>query len=379
MKRCVLIAMILSAAPVCAQPFSKAKLAWTLPWDADWVTAVQFIGNNRVAAGNNLGDMLVWDLPAALTEKAPLPSRRLQGHTNTVNRLVITPDLRYLLSASNDHSIRMWDMKAEASETGLVTLNERARDEAASKKRKAPDAIEARLGVQKAAKVLEGHKEWVHGLSLTRDGATLVSGDDKGAIVLWDMPAGKERRRWSTKGWTWALGVDPEGKSLIVSERLPLVFDSGRHAGLKLWDVAKGEVKVDLIKEFKGQMLAAAAFSPDGKWLAVGRGGEVDGVNGKITLLEPATGKKLRELGPGHLNGLTDLAFHPDGKHIFSTGRDTVVKIWNLEDGKLVRDLGTPRGGQFKDWFHAISISPDGRLLAAADMMGQVQVWALEP
>jgi hypothetical protein len=52
-------------AALCAQPgaFDKAKPAWNLPWDADWVTAVSFVGPNRVAAGNNLGDILIWDLP----------------------------------------------------------------------------------------------------------------------------------------------------------------------------------------------------------------------------------------------------------------------------------------------------------------------------
>lgn len=37
------------------QTFDKTALAWTLPWDADWVTAISFAGPNRLAAGNNLG------------------------------------------------------------------------------------------------------------------------------------------------------------------------------------------------------------------------------------------------------------------------------------------------------------------------------------
>ncbi len=69
--------------------------------------------------------------------------------------------------------------------------------------------------------------------------------------------------------------------------------------------------------------------------------------------------------------------FSPDSKHVLSSGRDTVVRVWNVADGKLVKEMGTPRGGQFKDWIHAVAVSPDARWLAAADMAGQVQMWSL--
>ena len=98
-------------------------------------------------------------------------------------------------------------------------------------------------------------------------------------------------------------------------------------------------------------------------------------MNGKVFLIDPATGTKLRELAPAHQYGVTDLCFHPGGQHLATAGRDTLVRLWNLADGKLVAELGKPRGGQFKDWIHAISISPDGTRLAAADMAGFVHVW----
>jgi hypothetical protein len=52
------------------------------------------------------------------------------------------------------------------------------------------------------------------------------------------------------------------------------------------------------------------------------------------------------------------------------------VKVWHLSDGKHVRDLGKAVTGQSES-LHAISISPDGKLLAAADGVGQVLVYAL--
>ncbi len=375
----VVVCLLASAGAAGAQSpgFDKAKLAWTLPWDADWVTAVTFLGPQRIAAGNNLGQILVWDLPAEPAAPAPMPSRRLDGHSNTINRLLATPDARLLISASNDHTIRYWDLQAPARRSDTIMLNARAREEASTRKRPVPKASEAKVEVGEAVQVLEGHKEWVLGLALSPDGQTLLSGDDKGEVIVWDRPTGKERRRWQVKGWAWALALSPDASAALVSERVPLVFDSGRHAGLKVWEVTTGKVQRDLGKDFDKQFIAAAAYSPDGKVLAVGRGGEIDGTNGKVTLLDAETGKKLRELTPGHLNGLTDLAFAPDGKHLFSAGRDTTVRVWRVEDGKLLKELGQGRGGQFKDWICAIAVSADGQWLAAADMAGQVQVWAL--
>jgi WD40 repeat protein len=371
------VALLLATCIAQAQAFDKVSLAWTLPWDADWVTAVAFVGPNRLAAGNNLGEILVWELPDKPGGPAPLPVRRLVGHTNVVNRLLAAPDGKTLLSASNDRTVGVWDLDSAPAEKETVVLNARAINEAnEKKKKKAPAPNEASVLVQKPAQVLAGHRDWVLGMSLTADGKTLVTGDDKGEVIVWDRITGKEQRRWKLKGWAWAVAVEPEGKALLVSERVPLVFDSGSQSALKLWNPQTGELKVDLSKEIK-ERIGAAAYSPDGKWLAIGRGGELDGNNGKVILLDPATGKKIREMTPGHLNGLTDIVFHPDGQHVLSAGRDTTVKIWRLDDGKLVKELGQPRGGQFKDWFHAVAVSPDRRWIAAADMAGQVQLWAV--
>ena len=142
---------------------------------------------------------------------------------------------------------------------------------------------------------------------------------------------------------------------------MPLVFDSGSRSGLKIWNVQTGTIKTDLSKEHKERM-SAAAYSPDGKWLAICRGGEANGLSSKVTLLDPATGKKIRETSPGHLDGATDWRSVPT-RHLFSAGRDTLVKIWRTEDGKHVRDLGQGRGGQFKDWICAVAISPDWQAL----------------
>ncbi len=359
---------------------AKPTQAWNLVWDADWVTAVAFLGSTRrVAAGNNLGQILLWELPEKPGGDAPKPVARLDGHTNVISRLAATPDGKTLISSSYDHTIRYWDIPEKLPEpTVPLLLNARTIEDTTRRKSngaKVPPPLETKVAVLKSAKTLTEHKEWVIGMQLSRDGKAVISGDDGGQVLVWDREAGTVSKRLQVKGWAYAVALSPDQKQACVTERLPLIFDSGRHAAVQLWDVAAGKVEKDLSALFKGQHMIAAAYSADGKLLAVGRGGEADGNNGKITLVDPGTGKVVKELAPGHLSGLTDLAFHPGGKHISSSGRDTVVRIWEVETGKLVSEVGKGRGGQFKDWICALSWSPDGAWLATGDMAGAVQVW----
>jgi hypothetical protein len=335
-----------------------------------------------VAAGNNLGQILVWDLPDKTGGAAPSPVDQLEGHTNAVTRLLASPDGRWLISASYDHSIRYWDMQAKVTDTAAIVLNARTIADASSEAgrrqgKKVPSPVDAKVQVHKAVRVLDAHREWVQGLAQDRDGTLLLSGDDAGQMILWDRPAAKELRRWQLKGWCYTVALAPDGEQALISERIPLSYE-GRYTGVRLWDATTGKPQHELDAEFKKALIyiAAAAYSPDGKVLALVRGGEANGNSGKVFLIDPATGKKVRELTPGHQDGATDVAFHPDGRHLASSGRDTVVRIWDTVSGKMVKELGKPRGGQFKDWIHAISFSADGRWLVAADMAGAVQVWS---
>jgi WD40 repeat protein len=174
--------------------FDKAALAWTLPWDADWITAVRFLGpTRRVAAGNNLGQILVWDLPEKAGGPVPAPVRRLDGHTNVISRLLSTADGRWLISASYDHTIRFWDLQAATKGNETIVLNARAIAEANPRAgRKAPPPLEVKVQTQQAVRVFEGHREWVTGLALSRDGTLLVSGDDGVDVIAWEQATGKE-------------------------------------------------------------------------------------------------------------------------------------------------------------------------------------------
>lgn len=356
--------------------FEKATLAWMLPWQEDWVTAVTFIGAGRkLVAGNRRGRILVWDLPETPGADLPTPVRRLDGHTNEVTRLLATPDGKTLISASYDHTIRYWNLDAPSTGSAEIILDAKSRAEAAKKlgNKAPPPAPGVTVETQTAENILSGHQEWIVGLSLSPDGNTLLSGDDAGQVVVWDRPAAKELRRWKVKGWVFGLAISPDARLALVAERFPLVFTpADHHRGVKLWDVTTGEVKHDLTAQYK-IYIGAAAFSPDGKHVVLAQGNETE--RGKLFLVECETGKQVHEFAGHAPGGVHDVRFSTDGRYIFSCGRDTTVRIWNVADGKQVTEVGKPRGGQFKDIWHALSLSADQQWLATADMSGQVVVY----
>ena len=61
--------------------FEKATPAWTIPWDDGAVTTVTFLGSSRkLAAGNDRGQIFVFDLAEKADGPPPVPVRRLDGH-----------------------------------------------------------------------------------------------------------------------------------------------------------------------------------------------------------------------------------------------------------------------------------------------------------
>lgn len=63
----------------------------------------------------------------------------------------------------------------------------------------------------------------------------------------------------------------------------------------------------------------------------------------------------------------------PDGKRLATCGNDLLVKVWNVENGKLEQQF---EGHQRH--VYAVDFHPDGQHLVSQDLMGIVIVWNLE-
>lgn len=46
------------------ESFANSKVLFTLPWNTAGINGVAFIGNDKLAAANKKGDILIWNLTA---------------------------------------------------------------------------------------------------------------------------------------------------------------------------------------------------------------------------------------------------------------------------------------------------------------------------
>jgi eukaryotic-like serine/threonine-protein kinase len=152
------------------------------------------------------------------------------------------------------------------------------------------------------------------------------------------------------------LAFSPAGRCLACGMRSN--FPSGNGGNVVLFDYATGE-RAAHFPGAGGQV----AFSPDGKWLAMGPS------NGVATVMDVATRQTIASVRPG--SNLWAMAFTPDGHQLVtSCFGETEVKVWDLSSQRLFRSLP---GHTSRIW--DITFSPDGQTMATASSDQTVRLW----
>ncbi|OWK36540.1 WD40 repeat domain-containing protein [Fimbriiglobus ruber] len=240
------------------------KLLWTHPSgpgrdEAFNDAAVSPDGTTLVAVTNSLGfadqpgaeTVWVWDL------KTWRLRTRFHGHhatmrspgqppylgSTSVCSVAFAPDGRTLATCGYENRIRFWDAANEFRELDG----------------------------------LDGHTGAVMRLAYYPDGSRLVSASYDGTAIIWDLKTRKPAHTLKLKNvsqWKVDVAVSPDGKTIATADNVEV----------RLWDTATGEALETLALPYPEA--SCVAFSPDGKYLAVGfddlfpkkRGGGSDGV-----------------------------------------------------------------------------------------------------
>jgi len=94
-------------------------------------------------------------------------------------------------------------------------------------------------------------------------------------------------------------------------------------------------------------------------------------VNGNIELYNKE-GDEYKHIATleGHLNPVSSVAFHCDGKQIASGSEDKRIGIWDIEKHKNITML---KGHSSSVW--SVSWSPDGNQIASGSWDNSIGIW----
>jgi WD40 repeat protein len=199
------------------------------------------------------------------------------------------------------------------------------------------------------------------------DGCRYVTLDRQKNVLFWDAatdtPLGKGRE---VKQGAFQFAFSANGARLITmgSPQDGVVvglfgFGLKNNAVIGVWELERGEL-LQTIEGLYHRFAGRLAISPDGTRFAVGS------LHQTVRVYDTDSGSVIWDL-EGHTETAYGIVFHPDGRHLISSGLDLLedrvtkgeVKVWDLETGRAVREFPGPT--------LVAAISPDGRLAFAAD------------
>ncbi|MDC0743518.1 AAA family ATPase [Polyangium mundeleinium] len=297
------------------------------------------------------------------SRRGEVSARVLEGHAAKVNAVAITRDGRLALSASDDRTVRVWDLEAGQALfvlTGHVSAV-RGVVVSADGRTAASGAADGSLFVwdlatARVTRHLRGHTGVVHAVALAEDAGTVVSASEDGTVCVWSLSTGElVRTLHGHVGGVHGVAITADGRSCVSAGE--------DDEALWLWDVDAG--RVENAPDAPGSPRSAVAMKAEGRVLVAASHEDA------VLCWAPLEGSPP-ELLAGHTDGVTSVAMTPDGRFLASGSWDHTVRMWDL-DARI--PLGVLHG--HAEGVQAVALTPDGRTVVSGGEDRTVRVWDL--
>ncbi|CAD6593521.1 MAG: hypothetical protein ASARMPRED_007625 [Alectoria sarmentosa] len=290
---------------------------------------IDFVALNRsgewLAFGaSKLGQLLVWEWQS---ESYIL---KQQGHFDSMNALVYSPDSQRIITTADDGKIKVWDTQSGFC---IVTFTE--------------------------------HSSGVTGCEFAKRGNVLFTSSLDGSIRAWDLIRYRNFRTFTapTRLSFSSVAVDPSGEVICAGS-----LDS---FDIHIWSVQTGQL-LDQLSGHEGPV-ASLAFAPSGDIVVSGswdRTVRIWSIFGRSQTSEPI------QLQADVLH----IAFHPNSKQIAVSTLDGQLTFWSVSEASQEAGVDGRRdisgGRKFSDrrtaaniagtkFFNCIAYSTDGSCVIA--------------
>lgn len=270
------------------------------------------------------GQLLVWEWQS---ESYIL---KQQGHLDSMNSLVYSPDGQKIVTTADDGKVKVWDVKSGFC---IVTFTE--------------------------------HTSGVTACEFAKKGSVLFTASLDGSIRAWDLIRYRNFRTFTAPSRLSfsSLAVDPSGE--VVCAGSPDSFD------IHVWSVQTGQL-LDQLSGHEGPV-SSLAFASDGNHLVSGswdRTVRIWSIFGRTQTSEPLQ----------LMSDVLSVAFRPDGLQVAASTLDGQLSFWSVNDamqeggvdgrrdvsgGRKISDRQTAANVAGTKSFNRITYSADGSCILA--------------
>ncbi|UBF26078.1 serine/threonine protein kinase [Kovacikia minuta CCNUW1] len=303
-----------------------------------------------------------------------------------VNAIAINSEAQLIASASDDKTVRVWDIQTGTEQFVLQGHSQFVKSVASHPQ--IPTLLASGgsdrliklwdLQEQREIRTLVGHKHTINALAFSPDGTLLASGSSDKTINLWNPSTDDLITTLSghtlavnALAFTPSVQVKPQTSNLKPQTSLPhtphptphtpLLASASTDSRIQIWDLSTFQS----ICTLSGHTAAvrAIAFSPDGNLLATA------GEDRTIRLWDTTTWECMRTLS-GHPWSISALTFSPAEDVLISGSWDKTVKLWDVGTGKEMTALVN-----HTDSVSCVAIAPDGTVIASGSQDKTIKLW----
>jgi WD40 repeat protein len=329
-------------------------------WESHWTQGVSASfspdGQAVMTANRGLGMLAEEDRGARLWDaETGEQIQEFDGRAGKLQSAVVSPDGRYIVTASADHNAYVWEVA-----TGKVLHR------------------------------LEGHKSAVNCAAFSKDSKWIATGSNDGTVWLWETSTGRrvQHFEWETKSNRNTPGSHAQAAvtAVALSSDGSQVLAASWYQGVRLWQ-ASGQ----LLHRFPHSgSIFSVAFSPDDRYVMTAAGSDsmwqfsgddkAGTSDNTLRRWDAATGQQARsfkfEKHPLSSTGCTAIVSSPDGRFVLARVTDYSLRdnrdyLWDLESTRE-EPLTVPSSGQL------LAFSSDGGHLAFLDGQGHASVGAFD-